>query len=331
MSLLVADIGGTQARFRLIEAGDSGWHARHTSDSSSRQFGSLGEAVAHYLAGLTRIERADIRAAWLAVAGPVHGRQARFSNLPWRADADALCAELRLPAVHLVNDLEALAHGVASLPEEKLIPIRKGFGDGGCQMVISSGTGLGVAAWRLQGDHIEVFPSEGGHCDLAPVTPTHCELLRYLHGEYGHVSYERVLSGPGLATLYRFVVRQQDRDDSWALAPSDASPEAVTRLAGEHNDPGALAAIRLYAELLGAFAGNAALQSLATGGVYFAGGVATRLHPYLIGEPLAGTFADKGRMQSLLEAIPLKAVTGGEPGLAGITRLAIREHATGAG
>ncbi|MCC5857621.1 MAG: glucokinase [Ectothiorhodospiraceae bacterium] len=321
MHRLVADIGGTRARFRLLEGGGSHWWIRHEASWPSQNFQSLAEAIHCYLAQLSRTERAPIDSAWLAVAGPVRDGAVRFTNLPWKSDAESLRSRFGLPRVHLVNDLEALAHAVPQLQQEQLLPVQHGNAGTGCRLVIASGTGLGVAGWHGSGADIHVLPSEGGHADLAPVTVRQAALLRYLHRELAHVSYERVLSGPGLVTLHAFAVSQAMGGTTIRPEKSDVSPAHILELA-EHQDPEALTAIELYSELLGSFAGNAALHWAATGGVYLAGGVAIHLHPYILCGPFIRAFADKGRMRPLLEGIPISLITDHQAGLDGITRLA---------
>ncbi|MCC5810869.1 MAG: glucokinase [Ectothiorhodospiraceae bacterium] len=322
MHILVADIGGTQARFRLLEGSHRTWWIRHEASWPSHRFQSLAEAVECCLAQLSRVERADIDSTWLAVAGPVRDGEVSFTNLPWHTDTESLRARLGLPRVHLVNDLEALAHAVPDLKPEQQLTVQRGSPGGGCQLVIASGTGLGVAGWHGSGRHTIVLASEGGHCDLAPVTDRQMELLLHLRQHLEHVSYERVLSGPGLATLHAFADRLAKGGKPTNPDPPDISPAHVVELA-QQEDPVALTAIGLFTELLGSFAGNAALQWAATGGVYLAGGVAIRLHPHIVCGSFVTAFTDKGRMSPLMQRIPVTMIADHQAGLEGITHLAI--------
>lgn len=325
MHILVADIGGTQARFRLLEGNHRKSWIRHEASWPSQRFQSLAEAVECYLTQLSRVERADIDSAWLAVAGPVRDGEISFTNLPWHTDTESLRARLDLPRVHLVNDLEALAYAVPHLKPEQQLTVQRGSPARGSQLVIASGTGLGVAGWHGSGPHTVVLPSEGGHCDLAPVTDRQMQLLLHLRQHLEHVSYERVLSGPGLATLHAFADRQAKGGKPTGPDPPDISAAHVVEL-GQQEDPVALTAIGLFTELLGSFAGNAALHWAATGGVYLAGGVAIRLHPYILCGPFITAFTDKGRMSPLMQRIPVTMITDHQAGLAGITRLAIQHR-----
>ena len=328
MHRLVADIGGTRARFRLLEGDGSQWWIRHETSWPSQDFQSLAEAIRCYLAQLSRTERAPIDSAWLAVAGPVRDGAVRFTNLPWQSDAESLRSQFGLPRVYLVNDLEALTHAVPQLQPEQLLPVQHGNAGKGCRLVIASGTGLGVAGWHGSGADIHVLPSEGGHADLAPVTERQAALLHHLRRDLAHVSYERVLSGPGLVTLYAFATGQATGRATIHPEPSDVSPARILELA-EHRDPEALTAVELFSELLGSFAGNAALHWAATGGVYLAGGVAIQLHPYILCGPFTKAFADKGRMRLLLESIPVSLITDHQAGLDGISRLATNPSGQG--
>lgn len=323
MYTLVADIGGTQARFRVLDCSSGECWIRHEATWPSQRFGSLAEAVACCLRQLSRLERADISSAWLAVAGPVRNGHVKFTNLPWEAHTDELRTQLCLPRIHLINDLEALAYAVPHLEEHQLLSIQPGAPDGtdGSQLVIASGTGLGLAGWKCFDDHPVVLPSEGGHCDLAPVTDRQMDLLLYLRERYAHVSYERVLSGSGLTEIHAFMKQRMgctraNIDENTTYTPANVLEDA------QKEDPLALATVELFTELLGSFAGNCALQWTSTAGVYLAGGVALRLYPYIVARPFTIAFQNKGRMQPLMTRIPVKLISDHQAGLEGISWLA---------
>ena len=324
--LLAADIGGTRARFRVIECSANGWRIRHEITWPSGSFDSLEHALEHCLEQLSRPERAGLAAAWLAVAGPVQNQEVRFTNLPWETSAAALAPRLGLPAVHLVNDLEAIAHGMPSLTPDERIPLQAGVVQHGPGLVISVGTGLGMAAWHEIDGKPLVFPTEAGHIDFAPQGASQDRLLQELRAIHGHVSYEHLLSGSGLVHLYEFTCREAGTRPSPALESAPDPAAVVTRLADRERDPNARTAIDLCGSLLGTFAGNGALQWLATGGVHLCGGVIDRIHPYLEAGAFLYAFRHKGRMRRLMERIPIAVITRREAGLEGITRLAIREH-----
>ncbi len=326
MYLLVADIGGTRARFRLLEPEGSGSHTRFESSWPSAQFDSLTTAVQHCLEQLSLADRSRIESLWLAVAGPVADGRVQFSNLPWDADTTPLRSQFSMAEVHLVNDLEALAWGIPALTCEQVVKLQAVEPDDGPRLVISSGTGLGMAALVGHGDQMRALGTEGGHCDLAPVTERQIELLRYLQRDHAHVSYERALSGQGLAMLYDFVRGQVNSPLPADMVEDEHWPAAVTRLALVRHDPVALEAVSLFTKLLGSFAGNAALQWLPTGGIFLAGGVTAGLQRALEDGDFLQAFTAKGRMRPVLERIPVAIVTAPEPGLEGISRLALRHQ-----
>ncbi|MGM0433586.1 MAG: glucokinase [Pseudomonadota bacterium] len=329
MKLLVGDIGGTNARFRLLEGEGRQWCLRHQSNWPSARFDSLEALLEELITGFSRLERVTIDEAWLAVAGPVHGARVTFTNLPWRADAHALAARFGWRQVFLVNDLQALAHAVPALGAQDLVNVQEGQRGNNNHLVIAVGTGLGVASLKTSGPDTDVFASEGGHSDFTPATQDHFRLMEYLRDRYGHASQERVLSGAGLVDLYQFVCREHARTPEPAIIDAEDPAAMVNQQAGSGQAPMALAAVELFAELLGRFAGNAALFSAAFGGVYLAGGVATRLHPYLTGAGFRGAFQDRGRMKPIMNQIPVWTVTGTDVGLNGITALGTRHAITG--
>jgi len=328
MFVLAADIGGTCARFRLLEATQHGRRTHHEAELPSGEFPGLSETVEHYLSQLSRAERADIEGAWLGVAGPVQNKRVRFTNLPWIAEADTLCAQLGLREVHLINDLEALAHAIPTLQNHQLMTLQPGTaGAAGPRVVIAVGTGLGVAALVRNSTGHYSFASEGGHADFAPCNETQLELLHHLKARFEHVSYERVLSGNGLNSLYQFQLLKGERQADVQATP--LSPPQIVEAADYGTDPEALAAIETFVETLGAFAGNVALQWLATGGLYLTGGVATQLHPYLTGPSFSAAFQNKGRMREMMTRIPVSLIMERHAGLEGISEMAVKRYRAG--
>ena len=331
MRVLVGDIGGTNARFRLLEGEGHQWCLRHQSTWSSPQYDSLEALLEALMTNFSRLEKATIDEAWFAVAGPVQAGRTTFTNLPWEADARALAARFGWERVSLVNDLEALAHALPGLGEGDLMPLQRGTsggGNGNC-LVIAVGTGLGVASFRAPNGDVDVFASEGGHTDFAPTDPSGLRLLEYLQSRYGHVSHERVLSGQGLADLYRFICDEHGTQPDPALIDAADPAAAINRHAESGKAPMAVAAIERFSLLLGRFAGNAALFSAALGGVYLCGGVATRLHPYLATQAFRDAFLDRGRMKPMMEKMPVWTIASTEVGLNGITSLGTQYGVTG--
>ncbi|MGM0632031.1 MAG: ROK family protein [Pseudomonadota bacterium] len=319
---LVGDIGGTRVRLRVVEADREGWRIRHEAEWHSHDFDSLETAVLSFLDELSRSERCALQGAWLAVAGPVIDGRVQFTNLPWETDRRVLSSRLALPEVHLVNDLEAMAHIIPALDRRSLVTIQRGRASPGRGLLVSVGTGLGMTTWSGRSCHLDVLPSEGGHSDFAPRTEWQAALSGWMDRRYRHVSYERLASGTGLAALYDFIHEQAGSRPADEAASDRKRPAEIVRRAGV-GDERACEAIDQFARILGAFCGNAALHAMATGGVYLAGGVIRSIHPYLSEDNFNHPFRDKGRMETLLRRVPVHALTSPEPGLEGITRLAM--------
>jgi glucokinase len=306
----------------MLEKIQAAWHIRHEVNWLSRDFDSLQRALHAFLDELSLVERAGIREAWIAVAGPVSHGRVRFTNLAWECEERSLESALNLPSVHLVNDMEALAHAIPTTPAREWITLQTGQPDDGPRLLLAVGTGLGVVSWRASESGIQVQPSEGGHSDFASLTVEQQALWQSMAERYGHVSYERLLSGPGLEDIYAFQCRQLQ------CLPFDGDPDTnepapmICQRAESGEDEAAASTIRCFTEILGAFVGNAALYSLATGGIFLAGSLLTRLHPYLGRNGFLQAFQNKGRLGAALETMPIIVVTSKEPGLEGISHLA---------
>ncbi len=315
--VLVGDIGGTHARFRLLGCSDGRWQVRGDARFPSASCPSLEASVERALAALASSSRGNLRGAWLAVAGPVAGGRGRLTNLDWNVDAEALARACRLDEVHVVNDLEALAFGMAALEEDEVLVLQDGTADAtAMHVVIAVGTGLGVAAWRRRGEVVEVFASEGGHADLAACNAHESKVFADLAARHGHVSWERVLSGAGLVELYDVL-----NDPHPQERPGEAA--AIARLACAERDERASAATAMFIDVLAGFAGNAALQWLARGGVYLTGGVVDGLLPLLERERgFMERFKDKGRMSALLTELKVGVALAPDLGLAGVGLMA---------
>jgi glucokinase len=309
--LLAGDIGGTKTLLALFDA--SGRDKRHERRFESRDFAALEDIVATYL----RETGATPEAACFAVAGPVHGRRARLTNLPWEVDADALGACRDIGHVTLVNDFAAIGHALEVLSPDDLRVLQDGTRDAHApRLVLGAGTGLGVCV-ALPGG--QVLASEGGHVGFAPADAEQDALLAWLRERHaGRVSVERLLSGAGLAALHRFILERAGQD-----APDDGDDPAarVTRLALQAGDAFALRTVDLFARIYGQVAGDLALALLARGGVYVAGGIAPRLAER-IAMPFLEGFRDKGRYRDFMTALPVRLILDTQAGLRGAAALA---------
>jgi glucokinase len=249
------------------------------------------------------------------------------TNLPWVVDSRQVATELGLDQVSLINDLYANAHGIALLGESDFVVLNAGLPHpAGNRALISAGTGLGEAGlfFDAKGGY-HPFPSEGGHTDFAPRNDLEMELLRYLLGRFEHVSYERLLSGPGLHNIYEFL-RDTGRGEepAWLaeqIAAGDPSA-AISKSALEGTSEICVQALDIFVSLYGAEAGNLALKMLATGGVYVGGGIAPRIIRKLSSTAFMKSFAGKGRLSNLLKEIPVRVITNDKTALLGAGRVA---------
>ncbi len=304
---LVADIGGTNARFALIDA-RGGLHGRLTL--ASADYPGLEDAIEDYA---RRIPAArSVRRAVVALAAPVTGRVARMTNGRWFVDADALEASGRFARVDLVNDFAAIGWGLPDLLAgfaKPLGPLPTPVTRAAPIAVLGPGTGLGVAV-RLPGPPPAVLATEAGHVSFAAETEREHALAAELASRHGRVSVERLVSGPGLATLYRHLGGDPAR------RPADISAAARTS-----DDPLAREAADWFLDLLARFAGDMALAHGAWGGVALTGGVWQALHPLADGVRFRRRFVAKGRYRELLERVPIHVVTHPDPGLFGAVAL----------
>ena len=266
-----------------------------------------------------------IRAACFGVAGPVVAGRVVATNLPWVLDEVGLARDIPVARVRLLNDLEATAHGVLALPDSALFTLQQGRTQAGNLAVIAAGTGLGEAFIVREGDHVVVVASEGGHSDFAPRTDLEINLLRALRTEFGRVSYERLVCGPGLVNVYRFLRRAGGAPEpAWLAARMAAEDPAtvITEVGLERGDAVCVATLDMFVAVYGAEAGNLALKALAVGGVFVAGGIAPRLRTRLADGAFVGAFRDKGRLSPLLAQIPVHVVLEPRTALLGAARVA---------
>ena len=323
--ILAGDVGGTNTRLAWFEVSGGRLVPGVTRTYPSQRHTSLEEIVATFL----REAPGRLGHACLGVAGPVREGRVAATNLPWDVDARPLAAHLRLEHVLLVNDLEANAWGLAALPETDFAVLQPGqAAPTGNVAVISAGTGLGEAGLVWDGRRHRPVASEAGHADWAPQDELQGALWRFLAAEVGHVSVERVLSGPGLHNIYRFLRDGQGlAEPGWladALRAEEPAP-AIARAGLEGRAEIGVRALGLFVAIYGAEAGNLGLRVLATGGVYLGGGIAPRLLSALRSRTFLDAFAAKGRLRPLLEAIPVRVVLNDRAALVGAARRAALE------
>jgi glucokinase len=335
-AILACDVGGTKTSVALlVERGDA-LEIVLRETYRSREHGSLEEIVAAFVG--PRSPR--LLAAGFGVAGPVIGGRAAITNLPWRIEARALADQLDLPTVVLLNDVEAHAWAVERLGEAQVATLQAGNAASGNVAVVAAGTGLGLAALVRAGATTVSLASEGGHADFAPRTEVQDGLLRALRARFGQVSVERVVSGPGLVHVYEFLRDTGGGGEpAWlatALREGDAAA-AIARAASDGRSATCAEAVMLFLEAYGAEAGNWALRTLATGGVYLGGGIAAKLLGLAVGATTAWLdrsratflkgFHGAGRLRPLLEVVPVRVMLDAEAPLIGAAHCAVRSAA----
>ena len=320
--ILAGDIGGTNARLAYFQPQNG--HLRLVCERvfPSREHHELGEIVRLFLNDSgTRPE-----AACFGIAGPVRNGRVETSNLPWVIEQSRLAKQIQLPATLLINDLEASAWGIGALGDADLVPLNQVSGPViGNQAVIAPGTGLGEAGMFWDGTRHHVFACEGGHTDFAPRGDLQIELLKFLTARFGHVSYERILSGPGLVNVYEFLRDTGCGKESATLAAEMQKHDpaaAISHAALDGSDALSEKALDLFIAVYGAEASNLALKVMSTGGMFLAGGISPKILPKLKGPGFMQAFLDKGRMRPLIESIPVQVVTNEKAGLLGAARCA---------
>lgn len=329
--IVAGDIGGTKTILALFPSDEVPKRSVFEAVFPSRQYPSLEDVVREFLT-MSELEayRSRLRAACFGIAGPVTGGTVRTSNLPWLVTVQGLAEVFGFPSVYLLNDLEAAGYGVLVLEPSELVCLNPGRPMPlETRALIAAGTGLGEALIFCRGkDDFVPLPSEGGHCDFAPRNRQEIELLEFLMKEFAHVSYERVLSGPGLMNVYRFL-RAGGAAESPALAAAIESADdpsaAVSQAALEGNSATCGEALRIFVSIYGAEAGNLALKGKSTGGVYIGGGIAPKIRPRIEDRLFLDAFLDKGRMHPLMESMPVHLVLNPRTALLGAADYARRK------
>jgi glucokinase len=324
--ILAGDIGGTNTRIAVFDQnGDGRLKLARERIFASREHNGLDDIVRTFL----RDEPAQATTACFGIAGPVFNGKANASNLAWIVDARQLSQETSIHDIWLINDLEAHAHGIGDLDPDDLITLNPGTPRAGNAALIAAGTGLGEAGLYWDGTQHRVFAGEGGHADFAPSNDLEMALWSYLMKKFGHVSWERVLSGPGIANIYDFLRDSKiEPEPQWLKDELDRAPDPAVPIS-QHGLEGKAAicerTLDIFAEAYGSEAGNLALRLLAVGGVFVSGGIAGKIMTKLKGPLFMRAFLAKGRMEPLLEAVPVKVIVNEHIGLLGAARYAVRK------
>jgi glucokinase len=322
MLVLAGDVGGTTTRLAYFQVEAGKISALAEGHFPSREHGSLIEIVQLFIGK----HRLAAERACFGIAGPVLEGRVRTPNLPWHIESSELAGAIGLSQARLINDLEANTYGIAALKEGDFATLNAGKPDPtGTIAVVSAGTGLGESFAYWDGSIHRPLPSEAGHADFAPRNEVETELMLYLQSKHGRVSYERVVSGPGLLDIYRFLRdnRYFDENPEIIAAMNAGDPPAViTRAAFDGSCGLCSKALDIFISVYGAESGNAALRFLATGGVYLGGGIPPRIMERLKGAAFMVAFTAKGRLSHLVQSIPVHVILNERTALLGAGRAA---------
>ncbi len=316
MSIIAADVGGTKTRLVITDTGKPD-QILHEARYNSRDFDSFETLLSGFIADSGAQDK-ELEALSLALPGVVNGSDARLTNLPWCLSKQDLRDRFGVKQIHFMNDFQASALGTVLLKPEDLICLNQGVREAeALRVAVGAGTGLGVSWISYDSGSPKAWSTEGGHLDFAPVDKIQIDLLAFLVDRYGHVSYERVLSGDGLVSLYAFCAGQETADIEAAWVSEQA----------EGNNEAARKAMTLFVKIYGAFVGNLALLFKPEGGIYITGGIGAKIISWMRSDDFISAFLHKGRMQALAEQTSVYLVTNERVGVIG----AISEAARWAG
>jgi glucokinase len=314
--VLSGDIGGTKTRLAVVIVDGTRLRTEREQSYASRDYAGFDELLDDFL------RNSDIpdRVAF-GIAGPVQGRVALTTNLPWRIDADELQSRYGFRVCELLNDLEGTASGLPALSAEDILNLHEGIPHASGNMaMIAAGTGLGEAGLYWDGQLYHPFATEGGHASFSPGDDMEVALLRHLKQRHAHVSWERIVSGPGLVSLHEFLCLHRNvPTPDWLrheLRQGDAAA-AIANAALSGRDELCVEALDWFVRLYGAEAGNLALKVMSRGGIYLGGGIAPKILPYLKNGTFLNAFFDKGRMRPLLESMPVRVILNDRAALYG--------------
>lgn len=317
--ILAGDIGGTKTILALFEIHENTLKLHSKQQFASKDYDSFNDVLLEFIRLNTN---PAIDAACFGIAGPIIDEKCHTTNLPWEIAATELRTLLNTSHVRLLNDLEATAYGMLYLNEDEFVDLNP---DApvyhGNRAVIAAGTGLGEAMLFFDGTSYHPSGSEGGHCDFAPLTSQQDSLLQWLRQRFSdHVSYERILSGPGIATLYDFLLESNfapPPHQMTNLSETDDRSARISQCALENHDPLCIETLRLFTEIYGAEAGNLALKSMSLGGVYIGGGIAPKILPFIQTDIFMNAFTAKGRFEPMLRKMRVKISLNPETALLG--------------
>jgi glucokinase len=319
--ILAGEIGATKTRLAAFENDGNRLDTVVEKTYLSQQESGLPNIISNFV----KTEGIPVHSACFGVAGPVRGKTCKISNLAWTIDADELAALLKLKSVGLINDLEAYAYGIDGLQSKDFVTLSEGHEDAvGNRAVISARTGLGVAGLFWDGFRHHPFACEGGHSSFSPGNEVEIELLQYLHKKHGRVSCERVLSGPGIKSIYEFLRdTRKEQEPEWLkdqMAKAPDGPALISQLALEKKAPICEKTMAIFVGVYGSQTGDCALTFMTTGGIFIGGSIAAKILPLMQAPIFMQSFLAKGRMQGLLNDITVKIVLNDNSGMLGAAR-----------
>jgi glucokinase len=331
--IVAGDIGGTKTNIGLFEVAAGQPRLLRSASFHSAEYPGLSPIVTSFLGEETN---PAVKAACFGIAGPVLENRVTAPNLAWQIDGALMAGEVNVPQVLLINDLVATAEGIPLLGDDETVLLQAGVpeppGHEGNRVLVAAGTGLGMALLPRIGGSSGTWvpvPSEGGHADFAPRNEEEIGLLRSLRERFARVSVERVLSGPGLFNVYRFLRDIRHAPESAEVREALARGDDPARVIGEHGLPGSAAAcplcskaLEMFAAIYGAVAGNLALTGTATNGVWLGGGIAPKILPRLSDGLFLQSFLAKGRLAPYLERVPVRVILNQRAAMLGAARRA---------
>lgn len=305
--ILAADVGGTKTNLALFKIKDKQLILLKEKSFHTKDYKSFVEMIPVFINEMS----IKLDGMCLGVAGPVVNGKVKGTNFPWQLDSAEISKELQIDSVSIINDMEANAYGLAALEEKDLVVINKGLNIHGNIAMISPGTGLGEVGLYWDGSHYHPFASEGGHCDFSPRNTLEIALWKYMHQKYDHVSWERLVSGPGILDIYQFLIQYRNqKEPEWIKqAFLTKNPAAViTNAAMEDKDSICRETFDLFIKFLATESAQLALKMKATGGIFIGGGIIPKIINDMDNTVFNRNFVRSGRLNPLLEMVPVKAI-----------------------
>ncbi len=314
--ILAGDVGGTKSSLVLFQISNGQLSILKEGIYPTRDHKSFVALAGSFLGK----KSSPIDGVCLGVAGPVNQGKVQGTNFPWEITVDKIRKGLRVKWVSLINDMEANAYGLSALQHKDLEILKSGSEIAGNAAIISSGTGLGEAGLYWDGAQYHPFATEGGHCDFSPRNELDIELWRFLHQKYGHVSWERVVSGPGICDIHYFLRQFRNQPEPKGFFEENLKEDCakvITTAALEGSDPICVETLELFIRFLAAEAAQLALKTKATGGIYIGGGIVPKILKGINKELFHKNFVQSGRMNPLLEMVPVTVVLNEKTALLG--------------